>query len=332
MKSMPLFPEQASSMAQNVDLLFGYVLAVSVFFSVLIFVLVFIFAIKYRRKSESEVPKPHHGDMRLEVLWILIPLAFVMTFFWWGADVFFRMSRPPKGAMEIYVTGKQWMWKMQHPEGRREINELHVPVGVPIKLTMTSEDVIHSFYVPAFRIKMDVLPGRYTQAWFTATKPGSYHLFCAEYCGTKHSGMTGNIVVMTAADYEEWLAGSASAAAAASTVAGGAGAADSMAQQGRQVFQRMGCVQCHAPNATVKAPILEGAFGKPVLLEGGKSAVIDEAYVRESILKPQAKIVQGYQPVMPTFEGIITESQIMQIIEYVKSISGTPENGAGTQQ
>src|ERR1700720_3606921 len=207
MQGFPFQPEQASSIAKSVDELYFFLTAVTLFFTVLIFSIIFYFMIKYRRRSPDERPKAIEGSFPLEVLWTAIPTVIVAVIFLWGSTLYFRNAEPPKGAMEIFVTGKQWMWKVEHPEGQREINELHVPLGRPVRLTMTSEDVIHSFYMPAFRVKFDVIPGRYTTAWFNPTKPGKYHLFCAEYCGTLHSGMIGWIEVLEPAEYERWLAG-----------------------------------------------------------------------------------------------------------------------------
>jgi cytochrome c oxidase subunit 2 len=226
--------------------------------------------------------------------------------FGWGAKVFFDAYRPPKGAMEIYVVGKQWMWKAQHMDGQREINELHVPVGRPVKLTMGSEDVLHSFYIPAFRVKADVIPGRYNVLWFTPTKPGRYHLFCAEYCGTRHSGMIGWVEVMEPNDYQAWLAGGR--------------ASDSPAAAGEKLFQDLVCISCHRDDAQARAPQLKGLFGHTVRLQGGATVVADEAYIRESIVNPQAKVVDGFQPIMPTFQGLVTEEQLLQLIAYVRSL------------
>ena len=207
MGNFQLFPEQASTLAPEVDHLLYFLLAVSVFFTVLIFGAILYFAIRYRRRSNHELPPPVRTGYTLEILWTVIPFGLTMVMFTWGASVFFTASRPPNDALQIYVVGKQWMWKLQHMEGQREINELHVPVGRPVRITMTSEDVIHSFFVPAFRTKQDVVPGRYSTTWFTATKAGKYHLFCAEYCGTNHSGMIGWVYVMEPQDYQTWLSG-----------------------------------------------------------------------------------------------------------------------------
>src|SRR5579871_4492081 len=204
--SLPLFPPSAATNADDVDHLYYWLLTVSVVMTVLIFAAVFIFAMKYRRRSEKEVPRPIHGSMIIEITWSVVPFLVMLTFFWWGAELYFRNESPPANAMAVYVVGKQWLWKIQYPDGQREINELHVPVGRPVRLTLASEDVIHSFYIPAFRLKHDVVPGHYDNMWFTATKPGRYHIFCAEYCGTEHSGMIGWVTVMDQNDYENWLA------------------------------------------------------------------------------------------------------------------------------
>ncbi len=301
----PLFPDRASTVAGQVDALYFFLLAVSGFFTVLIFTLVFYFAVRYRRRREDELPRPIEGSLKLEIAWSVVPLLLSMVMFGWGAVVFFKITRPPADALRMDVVGKQWMWKIQHPEGRREINELHVPIGRPVRLTMISEDVIHSFYVPAFRVKQDVLPGRYTSLWFEASRVGEYHLFCAEYCGTKHSGMIGKVVVMEPSDYEQWLAGGP--------------AAQSMEEAGETLFASLFCNTCHKPGG--RGPILDGAFGKPMKLQSGQTAVLDEAYIRESILTPSAKVLEGYAPVMPTYQGQVSEEQILQLIEYIKSLS-----------
>jgi cytochrome c oxidase subunit II len=209
MGKLPLFPESASAIAPQVDYLLGFLVAVSAFFTVVIFAAIVYFSIRYRRRSDRELPGVIHGSLSLEIAWSVIPFGLTMVMFVWGANIFFSESRPPDNATQIYVVGKQWMWKLQHMDGHREINELHVPVNRPVKLTMTSEDVIHSFFVPAFRVKSDVVPGRYSTMWFTPTKPGTYHLFCAEYCGTNHSRMTGTIYVMGPEEYQNWVSGGA---------------------------------------------------------------------------------------------------------------------------
>jgi len=302
----PLFPEQASTMAGRVDALFYFLIAVSVFFAALIFVLIVVFAIKYRRRSEDDRPQSIPGNLGLEILWTTIPLALTLVIFLWGAKLYFVSYYPPRDALEITVVAKQWMWKVQHPEGQAEIDELHIPTGRPIKLVMTSQDVIHDFFVPAFRVKKDVLPGRYTTLWFEATQPGSYRLFCAQYCGTQHSGMVGRIIVMEPTEFQAWLSGGAPGIP--------------MASAGEKLFQRLGCVTCHLANDTGRGPSLVGLLGKKVQLQGGVSVLVDESYVRESILNPQAKLVAGYPPIMPTFKGLISEDGIMQILAYLKSL------------
>jgi cytochrome c oxidase subunit 2 len=315
----PLFPEQASTLAREVDALYFFLVAVSLFFSVAIFTTVFYFAIRYRRRSDDEIPQPIHGSLALELAWSGLPLVIALTMFGWGAVIYFKMYSPPARAIRVDVVGKQWMWKIQHPNGRREINQLHVPVGQPVKLNMVSEDVIHSFFVPAFRVKQDVLPGRYTTLWFEATKTGTYHLFCTEYCGTKHSGMIGSVVVMEPAEFEQWLAG---------TPAG-----ETMEQAGERLFVQHNCVTCHNPSSGARGPLLDGLFGTRVRLASGDTVTMDEAYVRESIVNPQAKVVAGYRPVMPTYQGQINEESILQLIAYIKSLArqqpGQPQSPAG---
>jgi cytochrome c oxidase subunit II len=308
-----LFPEQASTFSTQVDGLLFFLLAVSVFFTVLIFCATFYFAIRYRRKSKTEIPDVPHGGMLLEVIWTVIPFGLTMVMFVWGANIFYDMYRPPNDAMELYAVGKRWMWKIQHMEGQREINELHIPVGRSVKLTMTSEDVIHSFFVPAFRTKSDVLPGRYTTTWFKATKPGKYHLFCAEYCGTKHSGMIGWVYVMEPQDYQRWLTGGPNEG--------------SPAANGEKLFNELACGNCHKPDDSGRCPSVKGLFGKTVELAGGGTIKADEAYLRESILNPGAKVVAGYQPSMPTFQGLVSEEGVLQLVEYIKSQGLTAETG-----
>jgi cytochrome c oxidase subunit 2 len=308
--NFPFFPQQASEQAGQIDALYFFLLAVTGFFALLIAVCVVVFAIKFHRKHDDEVGAVIHGSLALELLWTIIPLGLTMVMFVWGAQVFFHMTRPPKGAMEIYVVGKQWMWKVQHMDGAREINELHVPLGRPVKLIMGSEDVIHDFFIPDFRVKADVVPGRYNTLWFTATKVGRYHIFCAQYCGTKHSSMIGWVTVMDPADYQVWLSG-------------GSGGG-SMAENGAKLFTDLSCITCHLANGQGRGPVLKGVYGKQVLITGGTTVTMDDAYIRESILNPQAKIVLGFTPIMPTFQGLVTEEQLLQLIAYVKSLSDNP--------
>ena len=305
-----LFPVQASTFAPDVDHLLYFLLAVAAFFTLAIFCSIFYFAIHYRRRSESELPRAIHCGMALEILWSVIPFGLTMVMFTWGASIYFNESRPPDNALDIYVVGKQWMWKLEHLGGQREINELHIPVGRAVRLTMTSEDAIHSFFVPAFRTKQDAVPGRYTTTWFTPTKVGKYHLFCAEYCGTNHSRMGGWVYVMEPRDYEAWLSGGTS---------GG-----SLAENGQKLFDELACGNCHKHDGSGRCPSLTGLFGKTVQLAGGATVKADEGYIRESILQPQAKIVAGYGPIMPTFQGLVTEEGVLQLIEYIKSLGPPP--------
>src|ERR1035438_5917624 len=284
MGSFPLVPEQASNFAFEVDMLMLFFIAFLVFFTVGIFIAVAYFAIKYRRRSDDEIPLDTHSGMLLEVIWSVIPFGITMIMFGWGANIYFKESRPPDNATNIYVVGKQWMWKIQHPEGQREINELHIPIGRPVRLTMTSEDVIHSFFIPAFRTKQDVVPGRYSMIWFTATKVGAYHLFCAEYCGTRHSQMIGTIYAMEPEKYQEWLNGGAPMG--------------SMAEKGGKLFDDLACGNCHKPDGSGRCPSLVGLYKHKVQLADGRVITADEAYLRESILQPNAKVVAGFQPLM----------------------------------
>jgi cytochrome c oxidase subunit 2 len=310
----PLFPEQASTMAARVDALFYFLVAVTVFFAALIFFMIVVFAVKYRRRSEDERPRPIEGNFWLEILWSAIPLGLTMVMFVWGAIIYFDIYNPPDDALEISVVGRQWMWKAQHPTGQSEINELHVPVGQAVKLMMTSEDVIHDVFLPAFRVKQDVLPGRYTTLWFQATKAGEYPLFCSQYCGTQHSGMVGRVVVLEPAEFEKWLSGGATGL--------------SMIDQGASLFKRFGCETCHGAGGTSQGPSLAGLFGKTVKLQGGTTVTADENYIRESILDPRAKIVAGYQPIMPTFKGLVSEEGLLQLIAYIKSLEGAERKAA----
>lgn len=301
-----LFPENASSFGGEVDGLYFFLIGVSTFFIVLIAGSILYFALRYRRSHQAEYPRPIVGLVKLEIFWSVVPLLLALIMFAWGAKVYFRVQTPPENAMEIYVVGKQWMWKIEHPNGRREINELHVPVGRPVLLRLISEDVIHSFFVPAFRVKQDVLPGRYTSLWFEATRPGHFHLFCAEYCGTEHSEMVGSVTALEPADYQRWLAGRLDE--------------QPMAARGQTLFQRLSCDRCHGKTDDMRrGPALAGQFGKPVQLASGKTVRFDEAYVRESILQPRKKLVSGFPPIMPTYKGQITESQILAIIDFLKN-------------
>jgi cytochrome c oxidase subunit 2 len=295
----------------EVDLLYIFIIVVTVATSLAVYAAIAIFTIKYKRRSEDEIPEQIEGNLPLEIAWSIIPLGIVLVMFAWGVKVFYDLSRVPADALNFSVVGKQWMWKVQHPTGKREINELHVPIGQPIKLTITSEDVLHSFFIPAFRTKMDAVPGRYTTSWFQPTKTGEYHIFCAEYCGTEHSRMIGRVVVMDPAHYEQWLrTGSATAAVSNETPE----------VAGARLFQEQRCNTCHMTNGLM-APVLAGVFGSQVTLQDGETVTADENYLRESIVTPQEKIVQGYQPNMPTFQGQVSEDALLQLIAYIKSLS-----------
>jgi len=305
---IPFWPTRASTTASNVDALFIFLLVVSGLMVALIFTMVIYFAARYRRQA-GRPAEQIAGSHALEITWSVIPFCVFMVFFGWGALIYFKERTPPQNAAEVYIVAKQWMWKTEHMEGQREINELHVPVGRDVKVIMTSQDVIHSFFVPAFRIKQDVLPGRYTVAWFHATKPGTYHLFCAEYCGTMHSGMIGWVTVMEPKDYEAWMGG---------------GGNQPLAVTGEKLFSELGCVTCHRSDTQGRGPNLVGVYGKPVMLEDGRTVIADENYVRESIVDPGAKIAKGFKPVMPTFQGQISDEQLNALVAYVKSL-GQPQ-------
>lgn len=311
-ESFRLFPVPASTHARDVDLLFIGLIVTCGTFVFLIAGLIVYFAVKYRKRSPQQVGQGRTENLWLEGIWTIVPLILGLALFGWGVALYLRIySAPPKNANEIFVVAKQWMWKFQHADGRKEINELHIPVGVPMKLLMISQDVIHSFFVPSFRIKLDVLPMRYTQMWFEASIPGQYHLFCAEYCGTKHSAMVGRIVAMEPARYEEWL--------------GGTKGEGSPVAEGRALLERLGCRGCHREDSLQTAPRLEALFGGRVNLQGGGFLVADENYLRESVLTPRKKLVSGYQAIMPSYEGRISEEELLQILTYLKE-TGQKEN------
>jgi cytochrome c oxidase subunit 2 len=292
-------------MARDIDVLFFATLGMTVFFSTLIAFLILYFMIRYRRRSPRQVGKETHGNtMLLEASWIIVPLVLTLTIFTWGARIYFAAARPPADAKQFYVVGKQWMWKIEHPGGKREINELHVPRGQAVKLKMTSEDVIHSFFIPAMRVKADVIPGSYTTLWFKADTVGVYHLFCSQYCGSQHSAMVGRVTVMDPTDYERWIGNAASGV--------------SSVPSGEEIFIAKACNTCHRSDTAARAPMLAGLFGKSVLLSDGRTVVVDEAYIRESIVNPTAKVVSGFQPIMPTFRGQLSEEEIIQLIRYIQ--------------
>jgi cytochrome c oxidase subunit 2 len=309
---VPLFPETASTLAEDVDGLFFFILAITLFFTLLIAAMIFIFMVKYRRRSNADRPQHIHGSLKLELVWTIIPLLIALGIFVWGARVFVVWATPPDDAMEVYVVGRQWMWHIQHTGGQREINQLHVPVGKPVKVTLASQDVIHSFFIPAFRLHRDAIPGRYTTAWFQATKTGRYRLYCSEYCGTNHSSMIGEVVVMDAEAYREWLS---------------RGADDSLATKGGKLFRKLQCVACHSADSRARAPVLENLYLRKVPLNDGATVIADEDYLRESIRNPNAKIVAGFQgpSIMPPFaEDMVDEEEMIQLIAFLRAL-GTGE-------
>lgn len=308
MSSLNVLPEQASAFAAQVDYLIWVLTGLSVFFTVLVVGLVVFLSIRYRKgtKVDRYLESPDHTG--LELTWTIIPTIMALAVFVWAAWLFGIYAQVPEGAMEINVVGKQWMWHIQHPNGRREVNQLHVPMGRPVKLTMTSQDVIHSFFLPSLRTKMDVLPGRYTTQWFNATKPGVYRLFCAEYCGTEHSRMVGTIVIQTPEEYEKWL------------TTGNVDSAGPPESQGEKLFAKLGCVTCHMSGDLTRAPRLHGIFGKDVQLQSGETVQVNEEYLQESILVPTAKLVTGYSPLMPTYKNQVSQDDIQSLIAYIKSL------------
>jgi cytochrome c oxidase subunit 2 len=304
---LPLFPEQASTAAPPVDNLYFFLIGLSLFFLLVIFGPMAIFLFKYRRGRKANRAPVRIATTRIEIIWTVIPLFLAMGIFAWAARVYFDIQVPPSDALEINVVGKQWMWKAQHQTGQREINELHLPVGRPVKLTLASEDVIHSFYIPAFRVKQDVVPGRFVTLWFEPTQVGAFHLFCAEYCGTEHSKMIGTIHVLPPPEYQAWLN------------RGTPG--ETLAQSGAGLFRTLGCSGCHVGNGPVKSPQLGGLYGKLVPLQNQQFVRADEAYLRDSILLPLAQLRAGYEPLMPTYQGRITEEELFQLIAYLKTLA-----------
>lgn len=306
--SVNLWPVQASAHAGEVDLLIGSFGALVIALSAPVFLLLTIFAVRYRHGRRADRTHKVDRNIWLEVSWSIIPFLLIVGFFVWSTSLFFQLRRPPADSFVINVVGQQWMWKFQHPSGAREINELHVPVGVPVRLVMTSQDVIHSLYIPALRIKQDVLPGRTTSMWFEVTRPGVYPLRCAEYCGAEHSRMIGSFIALSQAEYSKW----------GETV----GASRDLAAQGETLFRRFGCSGCHTPGSSVHAPRLIGLFGSPVPLSDGRVIVADDQYIHDSILLPNKDIAAGYPPIMPTFANILSAEEVMLLGAYIKSLGG----------
>ncbi len=312
-ENFSLFPESASTVAGRIDELYFFLIAMTTLATAGVCAALLFFCIRYRRKDNVKAVQIE-GSLPLELFWSAVPLVLWVGIFFWSSKIYLEINTVPSDGMEFFVTGKQWMWKIQHPTGQREINELHVPVGEPIILTMISEDVIHDFFMPEFRVKNDVLPGRYTNVWFEATKVGTYKLLCAEYCGTNHSKMIGKVVVMDPADYQQWLSG--------------AEAGQEPAEAGRTAFENLRCVTCHDAESGQRGPDLKNRFGLLTDVDNGRSVLFDEDYVRNSILEPKRHISTGFQPIMPTYQGQVSEVQIQNLIAYIKSLSteeGTTE-------
>jgi cytochrome c oxidase subunit II len=300
-----LFPAEASTIAPYADALYFFLLLITITGLTLVGILVFGFAIRYR-KERNPVATQIEGSTLLEATWTIIPLALFLICFVWGALLYFRIYTPPPNSMNIYVVGKQWMWKAEHPGGQHEINTLHVPTGQPIQLTMISQDVFHSFSIPDFRVKREVIPGRYSTVWFEATDPGTYHIFCTQYCGTKHSGMIGEVTVLSPEDYKKWTETSTSGM--------------SLAQNGERLFASMGCNACHSGNAAARGPSLAGVYGSKLTLTNGQQVLVNDAYLRDAILNPSQHLTAGYAPIMPTYQGQISEEGLIDLVEYLKSL------------
>lgn len=311
MFNFPLAPPQASNFAGEYDLLFGVITFLTVVFTLLVAGLVIAFAIRYRRGTTADRSRPVYENLRFEVFSMVVPTILGLGIFVWGTRLFVNMRTPPADATELFVIGKQWMWHIQHPDGTRENNTLHVPIGKPVKLTMISQDVIHAFYVPAFRVQYMVVPGRYTQMWFTPTQKGEFHLFCNMYCGTQHSEMGGRVVVMEPRAYSEWLARNGENTPQLS-----------IAQAGARLFNKIGCVNCHGGQDNVKGPTLNGIYNTARTMTDGAVMRADETYLREAILRPHNQITQGYENTMLPYEGQLTEDQVLQLITFIRDGAG----------
>jgi len=311
-----IFPVQASAVASHVDALYLSMVAFSTFFCFAIPAAIIYFSVKYRRRPGNEGPRHVETNKSLELTWTIIPFFIVIGMFIWGSRVFFLQTAQDPNAVEILVTGKKWMWKFQHKNGRREIQDLHIPLNTPIRLKMASEDVLHCVFIPAFRVKQDVMPGRYTYLNFEATRPGTYHLFCNQYCGTSHSNMIGKVVVMERGDYQKWLGGFTG---------------DPPEKVGEALFSSLACNTCHTGDTGARGPVLNGLIGSQVSLVGGSTITADDTYVRESILNPQAKVVAGFQPIMPSFQGVVSQDQVNALIAYIKSLPAGEDTQKGKE-
>ena len=313
-----LNPTQASSFAAEIDLFYYALWALTIVFTIGIAAAAAYLMKRYKRRSSSDLPEHIHGSLILELTWSIIPLIISLGIFAWGAKLYYQLYTPPTDALEIYVTGKQWMWRAQHLNGVREINELHIPIGRAVKLTMTSEDVLHAYFIPAFRTKADVVPGRYTSVWFKATQTGEFHLFCAEYCGTQHSGMIGKVHVMEQDDYQKWL-----------TAGGGLTYGMTPVKSGEKLAATLGCAACHKLDGNGRGPSWVGIYNTPQKLTTGTSVIADETYIRESVLQPRAKVLAGYGTLMATYQGQVSEEQILDLIAYIKSLAKTDATAQG---
>ena len=318
--ALEVLPESASTIAPQVDAIFWGLLAISALMTLGLFVAITIFLIRYRATSDVDRTMMRLSPTYLEVTWTGIPILIFIGLFVWGAGVFARASKPPPDALPVYVVGLQWYWDVKHENGRHEIGDLHVPVGQPVQLIMTSADVIHDYYVPALRIQRNAMPGKYSTQWFTATKPGKYRIFCNEYCGTKHGEMGGFVYAMRPEDYETWLGEQS-----------GTGQ-ESLPQTGARMFRQFGCSGCHGANSSVHAPSLSGIYGHSVPLEGGGFVTADDQYLHDSILKPSSQIVAGYKPLMPSYEGQMSEQDVIALVAYIKSLSPAPPPAAVQSQ
>ena len=300
-----LFPAEASTIAPYTDALYFFLLLITVVGILLVGTLVFGFSIRYRREK-NPVATQVEGSTLLEATWTIIPLAIFLVVFFCFDLLYFVIYTPPTNSMNIYVVGKQWMWKAEHPGGQHEINALHVPIGRPVQLTMISQDVFHSFSIPDFRVKREVIPGRYSTVWFEATTPGVYHIFCTQYCGTLHAGMIGQVTALSPEDYDKWTQLSTSGM--------------SLAQNGERLYNSMGCNACHNGSAAARGPSLAGVYGARLQLANGSAVTVNEAYLRDSILNPSQHVTAGYAPIMPTYQGQISEDGLIDLVEYIKTL------------
>jgi cytochrome c oxidase subunit 2 len=303
--SSALFPAEASTIAPYMDALYFFLVTISLIGLLFVGLLILYFSLRYRR-DKNPVATQIEGSTILEATWTIIPLGIFLVVFVWGGLLYFRIYNPPPNSMNIYIVGKQWMWKAEHPGGQHEIDALHIPIGQPIQLTMISQDVFHSFSIPDFRVKREVIPGRYSTVWFQATTPGTYHLFCTQYCGTLHSEMIGEVTAMTPEDYKKWLDESTSGM--------------SLAQNGERLFASMGCNSCHSGNAAARGPNLAGVYGSKLTLTSGNQVVVDDAYLRDAILNPSEHVTAGFAPIMPTYQGQISEDGLIDLVEYIKQL------------